>query len=394
MFHQCMSWCGGIALLSLTVLPSHESQRRERKPFEEKIAVVRAAPPVDFLEVCPHTKDFSLRAECVEALAGGPFIVKLTLEYHGHKPLLAELGEDWYPSGSGTAPVHWIKSDHWMKRPLFPGEGTVNGMVFHWPHNFKPGEQVSGYLFLHHHFRNIPAGKTSFLFNWCLGKLDNDGRFIDQLRPNLGVPETQCVIQVLPATAKNLKAARERFLAVLLGGVSAWPDEKHWLLAGPAELPSAGEGGPQWPKEKYWMLRRWLTNTDHPEVFAPLCLRYLVLLPYWSGGADGLLLRYLVDCEKRVPKIRGQLIDFLVAHGTGAIADEVIQCWHDSAVVPSDTEIARLMQARDPGVRAIFARDFPDRVPQAAKQLLLRELDALRRVVEGKQPQLDAGQER
>ena len=176
--HRLTATCAGIAFLALVSLPSP----------------CRAA-------------DFVLKAEPCEALAGGPVIVKLTMEYKGAKSVFANgLSVNRPDNIDVTAPKGWGK-------PPKKDDGHIAYMNS--DKEFKRGDKVSHYVYLHHQYAKIPAGKATLTFSWSLSKPISDKikNFADY---TLADTVAKCEVEVLPATKQNLKAARQRISNDLL----------------------------------------------------------------------------------------------------------------------------------------------------------------------------------
>lgn len=186
--------------------------------------------------------DFILKAEACEALAGGPVIVKVTLEYKGAKTVCANgLSVNRPDNIDVTAPKGWGK-------PPKKDDGHIAYMNS--DKEFKRGDKVSHYVYLHHQYAKIPAGKATLTFSWSLSKplSDKIKNFADY---TLADTVAKCDVEVLPATKQNLKAVRQRILDDILG----------------EELTG----------EKTMKMANQLIRTNHPDIFVPLCFLYLAL---------------------------------------------------------------------------------------------------------------------
>lgn len=86
---------------------------------------------------------------------------------------------------------------------------------------------------------------------------------------------------------------------------------------------------------------------------------------------------YLTDCEKAAPKVRANLIDYLVNHGSRSNAGAVVGNWTAKRVRLTDQEVARLMEARNLGVREVIAAKYPDQVTKEMRDRFFRDIEAL-----------------
>ncbi len=140
-------------------------------------------------------KGFALRTEVVQALEGGPFVIKATLSYHGHDA--TEIySRNWVTNASVEVPKSW----KYRLRPqlLF---GMPGGQM-----RLSPGEEKTETLRVHNNHSGIAAGKATVIVTWDVyapGKAGEPGERI----VNLSVP---LEVDVPPATPERLAALRKR----------------------------------------------------------------------------------------------------------------------------------------------------------------------------------------
>jgi hypothetical protein len=292
-------------------------------------------------------EDFTLKAEPIEALEGGPAIIKLTLEYNGKAAvvvpnLCVDRAEDYIEVSD---PKGWA-------RPLNKKYELSSASVIVYDRDFKPGEKVIKHVFVHHLFSTMPSGRVRLEFGWSIPAQDK--------LTELAHPKATCDLEVLSANERNLKAVRGRIAEDLIQDDSEITEEKLLFLA----------------NQLMW--------TEHPDVFVPLCFRYLVLHSS-SRRPDYLwytVAYYLTRCEKKSPALREKMIDYLVEHGSGKPAGVLFGRWRVDRADLTREQVARLLKARDLQVRVYTLRTFPDKCPEGARQKVLDSLGELKRSVE------------
>ncbi len=296
-----------------------------------------------------RASEFVLRARPVEALAGGPVAVKLSLQYQGATPILVSIPVIVPPHMlEVTAPKSWVKAAQ-SKSKRFTASLAVSAK------RMRRGDTISSLVFLHHLYAKLPAGKADLTFRWRINPSAESGR-----TGLTTIPQARCKIDLLPATPENLKAARRRILDGLMHDGTEWTADKHLRLA----------------QRLIW--------TDHPEVFVPLCFRYLTLHPPDNVLVRALMIDYLVSCGKSMLKAHDELVRYLVRHGDEKTAIDAVEAWRADRVVPDNVDVARLMLAENLSVRAVIVRAYPGKVDRKSKEQLLDAIDELRRMAKGK----------
>ena len=149
--------------------------------------------------------DFYLRSTVVEALEGGPVIIKITLVYQGKQDI----------------EVHQSS----IERPFFhieagiPGEwkqklGPLFGSMFGSPdghRTIKPGEEWSETILLHQLYDNITPGSARLKFGWAI-------RSPQVNHAILAYPKLAIDLEIKPASSKHLAALRNRLERTLERG--------------------------------------------------------------------------------------------------------------------------------------------------------------------------------
>src|SRR5205823_758773 len=109
-----------------------------------------------------HSATFLLQAEKVDALAGGPIVVKLTLIYQG-EPTLEIVGPtDWGQRQIKVeAPAGWIERKK-MAEIINISVGQVK---------VKSGDRFTQVVYLHHNYTSIPKGKAAIKLTWPVSKI-------------------------------------------------------------------------------------------------------------------------------------------------------------------------------------------------------------------------------
>ncbi len=110
----------------------------------------------------PPADDFTLLAEVVEALEGGPVVLRVTLTYHREKPVKL-LGFSWYPGDEEgcafSTPRGWERIEPYMKTAFAPGHRPSDRTI-------EPGARFPTIAYIHEQFTRIPSGPASLELSW------------------------------------------------------------------------------------------------------------------------------------------------------------------------------------------------------------------------------------
>lgn len=155
----------------------------------------------------PLEQPFSLRAEVVEALEGGPVVVRVSYSYTGVRPI----DVSW--SAPHNASWGFEGSNGWVRRAE-SGRPKPFIKAIRVPYTFDPGETVAEYFFLHHHWM-IPPGKATLVFVWSVKPPAPPGG--PAREQALARTETTIEVNVLPATFANVAAVRASLLREAVG---------------------------------------------------------------------------------------------------------------------------------------------------------------------------------
>ncbi|HEY7423857.1 MAG TPA: hypothetical protein VH682_06385, partial [Gemmataceae bacterium] len=141
--------------------------------------------------------DFSLQAEVIEALEGGPVVLRLTLSYDGKNPvvLLDPPPRKWdfpiallcHPKGYDVStPKGWRRHDGdfriWPARGIYVRKQAL----------IPPGWKYSERLYVHGWFRHIPSGRTSLKVSTVMeveGKPEKEVSTVVDINVQAATPE-------------------------------------------------------------------------------------------------------------------------------------------------------------------------------------------------------------
>ena len=138
--------------------------------------------------------DFVLHAEVVEALEGGPLILKATLVYQGKAEIKIKRSLWWE-----TAYIETLRGGRSTSEgPTSGDEGGAELMA--------PRETRTKLLLLHHAYSSISSGKVPIEVKWPIRAPGNK----DDL---LACPSTTIEVDILPASEENLTRLRKRLEA-------------------------------------------------------------------------------------------------------------------------------------------------------------------------------------
>lgn len=139
---------------------------------------------------------FSLHGEVIEAVEGGPIIIKAILTYKGNEKI--EVYQEYYHNAEIRNAKNWRFHLKAYREELL---GTRTGGYV----TIAPSDQFTEHLVIHYNC-DVPAGKSNIELTWALYKVkDKNGKIISD-------PSIQLVVNVLPATAENLASLRDRLI--------------------------------------------------------------------------------------------------------------------------------------------------------------------------------------
>src|SRR5262249_8576913 len=134
--------------------------------------LLAAVSPINSDPPATKSQDFRLRGEVLEALEGGPLLVRLTLHYNGKKPIeVAPPGHPHFSFGRIQPPKEWAKNER--RRMVIYSGGLVSLSK-----SLSPGDQWTATYYVHHDYQQIPAGRTPLRLEWPIdapGKWPKDG---------------------------------------------------------------------------------------------------------------------------------------------------------------------------------------------------------------------------
>ena len=126
------------------------------------LAALPAEAPHD--DPRPGSDDFSLRGEILDALEGGPVVVKITLLYRGAKEV--EIRQSTISHNAAVSvPREW--EFHLVVQAV---TGTSRGT-----RTLRPGDTLSEVFRLHHRYSNISPGKITLRATWNVHGPSLDG---------------------------------------------------------------------------------------------------------------------------------------------------------------------------------------------------------------------------
>ena len=174
--------------------------------------------------------DLELKAEVVEAMEGGPFVIKATLTNRSKSPIeiqqrthdLPNISFDILTRGKGKSEAgqrtrdmpkqrspdvqNMMVIDGWKYRVVIPTDmrvimGARPGIA---GETLQAGESRTELIFVHHRLIDIPAMKVTVKVSWDVGK-SRDAKGVAIATPSIELP-----VDILPATPANLTSLRTR----------------------------------------------------------------------------------------------------------------------------------------------------------------------------------------
>lgn len=147
----------------------------------------------------PAAEKFQARSSVLEAVEGGPLVIKVTLKYtgaHAREVTSSSL----YPSPFfGGTPPEWG-----MGIFVSGGGGLCSRDGRDCFTRIKPHEEWTKVYYLHHRYHNIASGRLTLKLRWTVRDPDTPDEKI------IARPEVPLAINIEPADAKHLSALRAR----------------------------------------------------------------------------------------------------------------------------------------------------------------------------------------
>ena len=278
-----------------------------------------------------------LKAEVVEAMEGGPFVLKAILTNRGETPIEIEQ----LPLSRSNASFEVGKG--WKDRLVVPldfeiimGRRPTNRRV-----TLRAGQSLEETFFLHHRLIDIPAKKVNVGVKWYIGDT-RDAKGAAVAAPSVVVP-----VDILPATPANVEGFRKRL----------------------EERVRAAEKTPP-PKPPSYML----IYTKHPAL-VPLACRMLAErgpIDLFSGLSDPfpLLIEFVHEYAK--PGERDRLFVDLVERMCWENRRFVFVYWENRRIELAAKELRRLQDSKDIWLRVwTYSAFHAQYTPAEARSLLV-----------------------
>jgi hypothetical protein len=268
----------------------------------------------------------------VEALEGGPLVLKATLTYQGEKETtLYSAGTRQHFSVEASQP--------WQIRLVVR---ALNGPVGY-TQTYRPGDHVSEVAYLHHGYSGIARGDVKLKVKWPLYK-DQDG-------PLVVAPCTTLDVTIPPADADHLAALRKR-LEGQLRREDLTEDEQRGLA-------------------------RVLLYTEH-RALVPVALEMLSTRP--SAFTDFAMVEFAYGCGGDPAELHEQLAKLATAPGSRPQLS-VFEYWRMNHVSLPEASLKRLCGARSLWTRALTFTTFGKQCDKAWIEATIRELSDLQKPV-------------
>jgi len=297
----------------------------------------------------PPVADFDLQAEVIEALEGGPVVLRVTLTYQGERPVEMLFA---IPEADGCAfstPKGWDRSIESSVR-----DGTSNGLpgVYR---TIKPGHKISRTVYVHEEFKRIPSGRTSLMLSWWVqvggstsSRRSMEGKVEEAELGGRGDFEvtTKVDLDVSRATPERLARVRERMEAEL-------------DRPGLTEADRRGAA-------------RWIIGTSHG-TFIPLALRMIAsgdpAYPLCS------LINFVYDRAEIPGEAHRQLVELAGDPAWGG-AGELFWYWNRHRTALPAQDFRKLLETKDIWRRVLTYVTFPNQCGKEWTDRLLRDLRA------------------
>jgi hypothetical protein len=310
--------------------------------FQLSLLASMCATPLPLESTGPAERGFSLKARVVESLAGGPLVIELTLINSGTEPItIASFG---IPLEQQRR-IGVVAPNTWKSRPaaLNGRLGTIGA------HEMKPGDQLSELIYVHHRYDEVPAGKAILQCQWRIfGALD-----LERLEmPHLASPAVEFHLEIPAATPERVAAIHKRISASLERKDLTYNDEMSLV------------------NEIVW--------TKH-DALLPAAFQLLSERGVTRSWSE--LRPFLYEWSRKSDDVHRQLIDYLCLQGAG-IDSRFFDYWRKHKIALPEQDVRRLLEAKNPWMRAYTYLTFPKSCPQGTRALLLKESDEIRKYIE------------
>lgn len=300
------------------------------------------------VEVQAQAADFTLQAQTVEALEGGPVVLRVTLIYQGKEPVAVNPASLLSPppvyveapnGWNAIEPVITIVDGDGIGLPGFigDGDGVSEGTK---SQTMKRGDRVSGTAFVHKGFTRIPSGRASVKVIW---EVD---RYLREKCGTIGVA-TPLVLDVRPATKQNLAALRKRIEATL--------------------------ARPRLQAAEKQELSQWIVGTRHPALLPP-ALRMI------ASGDDAYPLDRLIDfcysLDEIPQEVHERLLELAADPAWGGRMT-LFRVWGARHVSLPSSQFRKLLESKNIWTRLLTAVTFPRQCDKVWTDALVRNLHDL-----------------
>jgi hypothetical protein len=285
-----------------------------------------------FLNSSARGGELALQASLVEALEGGPVVIKVRMVYNGEKAKRIRVSLPWPASSIRVAGPRG-----WSTRNDGPGGASVYTGV----QSLNPKDEAEVTVYVHHQFKDIPSGKGSLTITLPLSLEDGEQQSFS----------TSIDVDVPRASQENIEALRKRLLTIL--------ESK--------DTPHAAEED----------VKNLIIGTDHVALL-PLCFHLMQRPQHIHGYQD--LERFVYEWSRRSANIQALLVEHLRAFG-GKDDGFVFDLWkHDKVELPAD-QIASLLGARSLWIQALTYRNYASQCTPGTRKRLLDELAQLEDII-------------
>jgi hypothetical protein len=288
----------------------------------------------------PDYTAFVLEPRVIDAVAGGPIVVDLTLRYVGSRPIDVVGPCDW-----NGLQVHADVPSTWVSRPPH-GPILINGGFG--TRTIQPNQEFKGTYFAHHDYTAIPPGYAELTFSWNILKEFNDN-------------EDGAISHKVVATITTTKT------------IYVW-DATPWRIDSLCTGLRYSRQQPHYDQEEEQLITSTLFNTDHPELDA---LAFELLQTRKRDWPANPMLSFPVYRWSRSSRDNHQdLLDYLYESGTQSDWP-VFARWEDEGIVLTDAELKFLLRSPSLWTRALTYQFDPTRCPPGTKEVLLEQVQEL-----------------
>lgn len=284
------------------------------------------------VEVRTQAEDFTLKAETIEALEGGPVVLNATLSYHGKETVSVESDSLSWSRVHVRAPKEWKH----IVVPFILGDGS--GLVEVNYRTLKRGDRFSVTAFVHDGFSRIPSGRASVKVIWNVN-LRGKSRSLEVA--------TSLELDVRPATKESLAGLRKRIETTLVRPNLQATDKQQ--------------------------LSQWILGTRHSALLPPV-LRMIV------SEDDAYPLDRLLDFCYSLDNISQEVhARLLKLADTPAWRGRIplFQVWENRRVALPHQQFQKLLESKSIWTRVLTAVTFPRQCDKAWTAALVRDLHDL-----------------